>query len=271
MERSPLVPWVDDIYDVHEVMLWISEALRENDQEGSYGLVVGMNVKNEVFPAVVFGFPNVDSVAVHGEGLGLPFYVRPDRMTNDATNLFSCPWAWNPIRDEVITLSGLSIGGASCLEDAGSFGGFLVDDGGDIHGMTARHCVPGMRDGDPITSPSSLELTARFQYIVNYTQYQPEKFVRRIARVREAEELLNTYRFVDRADGVPCKIERNPRTIMLEGPKIGIVEHVAFENKAGLLSAHNARLTAASEKPFPELPPDVLSRLDYAIYSVESK
>ena len=252
-------------------MLWISETLRENNQEGSYGLVVGMNVKNEVSPAVVFGFPDVDSVAVHGVGLGLPFYVRPDRMTNSATNLLGCPWARKPIRDEVITLSGLSIGGASCLEAAGSFGGFLVDDGGDIHGMTTRHCVPGMRDGDPVSSPPSLELTARFQYIVNYTRYQPEKFVKQITKDREVEELLNTYCLVDRADGVPCKIEGNPRAVMLEGPKIGIVEHVAFENKAGLLSAHNARLTVANEKPFPELPPDVLSRLDYAIYSVESK
>ena len=230
MERSPLAPWVDGIHDVHEVMLWISETLRENDQEGSYGLVVGMNVKNEVFPAVVFGFPDVDSAAVNGGGLGLPLYVRPDRMTNSATNLLGCPWARKPIRDEAITLSGLSIGGASCLEDAGSFGGFPVDDGGDIHGMTARHCLPGMRDGDPVSSPSSLELTARLQHIVNYTQYQPEKFVRRIVKEREAEELLNKYRLVDRAGGVPCKIEGSLRTIMLEGPKIGIVEHVAFED-----------------------------------------
>ena len=69
-------------------------------------------------------------------------------MTNSATNLLGCPWARKPIRDEAINLSGLSIGKASCIEDASSFSGFLVDDGGDIHSMTARHCFPGMRDGD---------------------------------------------------------------------------------------------------------------------------
>ena len=132
-------------------------------------------------------------------------------MYNCETNLRACQWVSQPIQDDIVSLSALSIGGTSCLEDAGSFGGFLVDDNGDLHGMTARHCVPGMRDGDSVSSPSSLEVTARFQYIVNYTRYQPEKFVRRMAKDREAEQILNRYRVVDRAGGVECNIDGNPR------------------------------------------------------------
>ena len=263
MERSPLAPWVDDMPGVSEVMLWISKTLRENEQQGSYGLVVGMEVKSEVFPVVVLGFPDVDSAAINDEGVGLPFYVRQDRMSNCATNLRGCPWAMQPIRDEAAMIPGLSIGGVSCLEDAGSFGGFLTDNGEALHGLTARHCVPRLREGDPVSSPSSLELTARLQKIILYTRYQPEDFLRRAAKDREAEQLLNRYRLVGRSDGVLCRIEGNLRTVMLE--------RVVFENKAGLLAAHNARLIEANEKPFSEIPPDAVSRLDYAIHSVESK
>ena len=107
--------------------------------------------------------------------------------------------------------------------------------------------------------------------IVLYTRYQPEAFPRRAAKNGEAEQLVNRYRPVDRADGVLCRIDGNLRTVMLEGPRIGVLERVVFEDKAGLLAAHNTRLIEANERPFPELTPDVVSRLDYAIYSVESK
>ena len=99
-----------------------------------------MKVKSEVFPAVVFGFPDVDNVAVGDEGIGLPFYVRPDRVSNCATNPRKCPWACQPTHDEVITLPGIR----SAEFPAGSFGGFLTDNDGALHGLTARHCVPGM-------------------------------------------------------------------------------------------------------------------------------
>ena len=55
MERSPLAPWVDGIPGVSEIVLWVSKALRKKEQLGSYGLVVGMEAKTEVFPAVVLG------------------------------------------------------------------------------------------------------------------------------------------------------------------------------------------------------------------------
>ena len=271
MERSPLAPCLEDIHNIDEISHWITATLKENNQAGSYGLVVGMSAKNENFPAVVFGFPNVDTAVIDSEGMGLPYYVRPDRMYNCETNHRACPWAPQPIQDDIVTLSALSIGGTSCLEDAGSFGGFLVDNNGDLHGMTARHCVPGMRDGDSVSSPSSLEVTARFQRIVNYTRYQQEKFVRQVAKDREAEQILNRYRVVDRADGVECNIDGNPRTVLLEGPKIGTLQRIALENKAGLLAAYNAWLLAAGEKQFPAVSLDVISRLDYAIFSVEAK
>ena len=62
---------------------------------------------------------------------------------------------------------------------------------------------------------------------------------------------MNRYRVVDRADGVECNIDGNPRTVLLEGPKIGTLQHIALGNKAGLLAAHNAQLLAAGEKQFP--------------------
>ena len=68
-----------------------------------------------------------------------------------------------------------------------------------------------------------------------------------------------------------CRIKGELRTVILEGLRIGVLERVVFENKAGLLAAHNARLIEANENPFPEISPDAVSRLDYAIYSVESK
>ena len=271
MERSPLAPLVDGVPDCSEVMFWISKTLRENGQEGSYGLLVGMKVGSEVTPAVVFGFPNVDSTAIDGKYIGIPFYVRADRMSNSSPNLRGCAWAWQPIRDEIMTLSGVSVGGVSCLEDAGSFGGFLIDNGGALYGITARHCAPGLQTGDPVSSPASLELTARFQDIVRYTRYQRENFQRRPAKDGEAVQLLNQYRIVDHTDGVKCRIEGDLRSIMLERPRIGVLERVVYRDGAGLQAAHNARLMEANENPFPGCSPDVVSKLDYAIYTIESK
>ena len=58
---------------------------------------------------------------------------------------------------------------------------------------------------------------------------------------------------------------------MLEGPRIGVLERVVFRDGAGLQAAYNARLIEAGEKPFPGCTPDVESRLDYAIHTIESK
>jgi hypothetical protein len=189
MERSPLAPWTDSVPDHSEVMLWVSKTLKKNQQEGSYGLLVGIKAGSEVTPAVVFGFPNPDCTAIDDEHIGIPFHVRPDRMFNCSPNLHECAWARQPIRDAIVTLSGVSVGGASCLEDAGSFGGFLVDNAGALYGITARHCVPGMQMGDPVLSPSTLELTARFQHIVRYTRYQPENFQRHAGKDTESVQL----------------------------------------------------------------------------------
>lgn len=165
----------------------------------------------------------------------------------------------------------MSIGGVPCLKDEGRFGGFLVDNAGALHGMAARHCVPGISQGDPVSSPATLELTARFQYIVRYTRYQSENFQRQPAKDQEAVQLLHRYRLVDDADGVECMIEGNLRPVMLEGLRIGILGRVVFRDKAGPQAAHNARLIEACEKPFPGCTPDIESRLDYAIYTIESE
>jgi hypothetical protein len=58
---------------------------------------------------------------------------------------------------------------------------------------------------------------------------------------------------------------------MLEGPRIGVLERIIYRDEAGLQAAHNARLIEANENPFPGCAPDVVSRLDYAIYTIESK
>ena len=95
--------------------------------------------------------------------------------------------------------------------------------------MTARHCVPGMSQGDPVSSPATLELAARFQYIVRYTRCQPESFQRQAAaKDQEAVQLLHRHRLVDHADGVECMTEGNLRSVMLEGPRIGALERVFF-------------------------------------------
>jgi len=66
--------------------------------------------------------------------------------------------------------------------------------------------------------------TARFQYVVRYTRYQPENFQRHAAKDSEAVQLLNQYRPVGRADGVQCRIKGNLRSLMLEEPRIGVLE-----------------------------------------------
>ena len=85
MERSPLAPCLEDIHNIDEISNWISATLKENNQAGSYGPVVGMSSKNESFPAVVFGFPNVDTAAIDSEGMGLPvtplIQVQPQAIT----------------------------------------------------------------------------------------------------------------------------------------------------------------------------------------------
>ena len=72
------------------------------------------------------------------------------------------------------------------MDGAGSFDGFLIDNAGAFHGINARHCAPGVGKGDPVSSPASLEHTARFQNIVRYTRYQPEDFPRQTAKDKEA-------------------------------------------------------------------------------------
>ena len=83
MERSPLTPCLEDIHNIGEISNWISATLKENNQAGSYGLVVGMSAKNENFPAVVFGFPNVDTAAIDSEGMGLLLHPSPGATTGD--------------------------------------------------------------------------------------------------------------------------------------------------------------------------------------------
>ena len=96
MEHSPLAPWVDGVRGISEIMLWISNTLKENEQEDSYGLLVGMEPGSEVTPAVVFGFPNVDIAAVDGEAVAIPFCVRADRMSICSGDFSGIAWARRP-------------------------------------------------------------------------------------------------------------------------------------------------------------------------------
>lgn len=65
-----------------------------------------MKAESGVTPAVVFGFPNVDIAVIVGEGVGIPFYVGADRVSNCSRNLRECAWAQRPVRDEATTCQG---------------------------------------------------------------------------------------------------------------------------------------------------------------------
>jgi hypothetical protein len=166
-----------------------------------------------------------------------------------------------------MTLSGVSVGGVSCLENGGSFGGFLIDNVGALHGMTARHCVPRMRTGDPVSPPASLEFTARFEYIVPYTGISRRTF-RDLQPKIGGSGTVNQYRLADNPNGVQCMIEGNLRSAMLEGPRVGVLERAVFRDEAGLRAA---RLEEVNQQPFLGCTSDDVSRLDYAIYTIESK
>jgi hypothetical protein len=139
----------------------------------------------------------------------------------------------------------LSIGGTQCLEDAGSFAGFCLDGANNVYAVTAAHCVPGVKVGDRISCPSSYEITARLDEIVPYTQYQDRGFRINPDKDAEATGILEKYSVSDNQGGVKVKINGETRVVCVEGPVIGALKDVVFDEFAGLLAQHNEKFGTA--------------------------
>jgi hypothetical protein len=160
-------------------------------QEGSYAITV----LYEGVPTCVLGFPRPEVIDVRR--LNIPSTVAI-RLRRDFLELAVCPpslWKTEKIHNvESLTLQRASPGLSDCVDEAGSFGGFIKN-GSSVFGLICAHCLPGAEIGATICSPSALEVTGRLEHLLRYTSLAKSADLLHMNSKKDGEALglMSTY------------------------------------------------------------------------------
>ncbi|PWW80691.1 hypothetical protein C7212DRAFT_361236 [Tuber magnatum] len=247
---TPLPETAD--YDATEISAYITTVLQQLKQEGAYGIFVGLRDNTGgVVPTFIIGVPQVNApeVALPPPPQDLPIWVKED-------SFISMPgigekWALNPVFNPGrIALEGVSVGiETGSLRGAGSFCGFLKKGSspGKIFGITAAHCMPGARTGMAVCSPSTIEVTSRFNRLLRYTTICPPPDRLHITQPKQTEvqSILQQFRFHEHPAGTTFLGSADSdqwKTGVLSGQHLGEIVSYNFGSYASLLHRYDQKL-----------------------------
>jgi len=269
----PLAPQHE--FDAGVISAYISRVLRGIKRDNVYGVFAAVKRNSgPPIPTLIFGIPppTLTPAVLPPAPWGLPTLVRTDFIL--LTNGFQTLWDTEPVHDVgAITLTSVSIGIEGSLVTAGSFGGFLrrPSNAYAVFGITAGHCVPGADPGTPLCSPSTLEVTSRFNRLVNYTSLCPpmaDHWHVSEDKEREAKWLLAQFRFQEGPSGVefldPEDGFRLKKGVLL-GRRVGHIVDYRFGQQQNLLYDYDQRLRVLGLPTF-SAEPGWAMRTDWSIF-----
>ena len=113
--------------------------------------------------------------------------------------------------------------------------------------MTAAHCMPAGLVGNPICSPSTAEVTARFRHLLSYTSLSipTERLCIIDVSDREAQAMVEEFRFHDSTAGPTFVNATNPtevKTGTLSGARLGSIVYSHFGVHSDLLHRYSQEL-----------------------------
>ncbi|KAG0126989.1 hypothetical protein HOY82DRAFT_626418 [Tuber indicum] len=161
--------------------------------------------------------------------------------------------------------------------EAGSFGGFLKRTSVPerVFGITAAHCVPAGLAGNSVCSPSTAEVTGRFQRLLRYTSLSTAADHLRIiaARDHEAHAIVEEFRFHDSSTGLTFVNPTDPtqaKTGIFSGGGLGSIVNYCFGVHSDLLHRYDQELR---QRQLPRFGARIswLTRFDYCIFTCNPK
>ncbi|PUU80296.1 hypothetical protein B9Z19DRAFT_1172336, partial [Tuber borchii] len=256
---SPLPETVE--YDVTEISDYITTVLQQLKQEGAYGIFVGLGYsKGPVVPTFIFGVPQINTpeVVLPQPPHNIPTWVQEDRFILIPGSRNS--WALSPISNPGrIAIDAISVGIEGSLEGAGSFGGYLKKESlpDKIFGITAAHCMPEASIGLAVCSPSTIEVTSRFNRLLGYTTICPPTPGHRVqinqSKQTEAQSILQQFRFHNHPEGTtfldPADSDKEKKGV-LSGQHLGEIVSYDCAPYKGLLHLYDQKLQSHGLRRF---------------------
>ena len=255
---------------------FIRDALTYCQQPRSYGTILRYSRKpcEPTVPTIVLGFPDligIPALTLPNTIADTPILLISDRAVPTLFESQGPIWHDGVHYEQKIGISDISVGGRDCLNEAGSFGGWISGKDGRKFGLTCAHCLPTCQVGESVVSLSPAEITSRVNTIIPYTEDCPESrpaVKRSQARKEELELLLCRYSRVADNNGVEM---RNGSSIRLVGKELGrLVAKKA--HKCDILTRHNQQLhnQGMSQFAFPDMSVS-LSWLDWAVFQGDER
>lgn len=138
------------------------------------------------------------------------------------------------------------------LEGAGSFGGYLKKESlpGKIFGITAANCMPKASAGMAVCSPSTIEVTSRFNRLLRSTTICPpsptgNRFHINQTMQTKVESILQQFRFQGHPEGTtfldPADSDKEKKGV-LSGQHLGEIISYDFARYEGLLHQYDQKL-----------------------------
>ncbi|KAG0640723.1 hypothetical protein HOY80DRAFT_1135746 [Tuber brumale] len=262
-------------FDNAEITDYVTQVLQQFSVQDAYGILAAVeNSRGEIDPTVIFGIPGLNLV---GSDLPKPpnnlgLLVQDDCML--AVNGYETTWSADPVKNlQQLDLQPCSVGLECSLSEAGSFGGFLKRRSvpGRVFGITAAHCVPAGRVGNPICSPSTVEVTSRFQRLLRYTSLSVATDCLRIIAARdcEAQAIVEEFRFHDSIAGPTFLNPTNTtqvKTGIFSGARLGSIVHCHFGVHSDLLHRYDEELRQRELATF-SARVSWLTRIDFCIFT----
>ncbi|PUU80221.1 hypothetical protein B9Z19DRAFT_1063615 [Tuber borchii] len=254
-------------YDPTTISHYITSVLEEVNQDNAYGILAGVTEDGgPVVPTLIFGIPspNLLPLTLPSTPFQLPILMKQDAIM--AITVFDTVWDKDPVYGtDQIELAPLSVGVEGCLDNAGSFGGFLRKPSMPdmLFGITAAHCLPETGQMTNVCSPSSAEITGRLHRILPYTTLQKKDL--------EARSMLEQYHFTDTGSGVtildPTE-DFQRKTGVFHGRHVGRVIASGFGDQQGLLHSYDKWLGENGHNKF-IADPTWNTRMDWSIFSCD--
>ncbi|PUU80733.1 hypothetical protein B9Z19DRAFT_1123064 [Tuber borchii] len=266
-------------YNPSVISTYIHSVLEEWNRKDAYGILAAISEEEGSVPTLIFGLPPpaITDYVFKQTPYNLPVFLNDDWIVY-ASRFNSC-WDMEPVRGGGrLCLDHISVGAQGDLATAGSFGGFLRSTVSvqDVFGITASHCVPGAPLATTICSPSSLEVTSRFDRILKCTTLCPVNSVDRqpVRRGKEAElrSILDRFHFHETATGSSFYRPVPPfdhLTGTFSGNPIGHIVMQRLEHRPNLLEQYDRWLVQLPGPPRATFDADSAweSRLDFCIFS----
>ncbi|RPA80482.1 hypothetical protein BJ508DRAFT_307480 [Ascobolus immersus RN42] len=226
--------------------------------------------------------------------LGLPVWIDQNAWIKGAAigrsvDFGHVPAEWK--RDKIRTkaggpvyIQGGSIGLHNYIKEAGSMAGFVTNTmTNTINMLTAGHGLPGAKFGDLVDSPSTVECSSSFDFIIRQTNIAipEERQPFRAGLQKRAEEILADYVIEDVQEGGTFMMEHGTgddgeepkrRQVLVSGMPLGKVRMCKLIRNSAHLATNNEKLRDLGLPQF-AVPQNFssFSTMDYALVEVNAE